>query len=130
MGHPPESILALRSKYVTGRVLMRSRTGRTIALVILAAYIASRAHAQDPSTFNTPPTLTQIDSWLRSEDPRIVAWGAVYAQQSNDPGLASQLTYLASNWQPITREKNSGHPVTEPDFLRREAMAAVLDTLI
>lgn len=86
----------------------------------------------------TPPTDIQIQTWLRSGDPQSVAWGAHYVLVTKNQALVSDLLSLVYSWQPLPRfrsevEKSDvakRNALTDNDVDRRDAMSAVLDTLI
>jgi len=80
--------------------------------------------AQDAEiTLGTKATAAQIQQWLESNDPRLEAWGAHFARETDDRAAAETMELLAEQW-------------TEPkggEALRREriaAMSAVMDALI
>jgi hypothetical protein len=79
-----------------------------------------------------PSEKTQED-WLRSGDPRLEAWAAHDALVMRDQDLIPDLVTLASKWQPLLRETCTKWPCSElsdEQIDERDAMAAVLDTLI
>lgn len=102
------------------------------ALFILPASIRICA-AQQSIPFADPPPVSMIESWLLSDDPRQVAWGAHYAALSKQPALQRDLRLVADQWQPLSAyDPDSSNPVklTGEQLDRRDAMAAVLDALI
>ena len=59
---------------------------RLLCVGCLAATLVPRASAQMPSATNALPPESTLESWLSSEDPRLVAWGAhdvLVARDSN-----------------------------------------------
>jgi hypothetical protein len=106
---------------------------RLLCVGCLAVTFVARASAQAPSARNPLPSETAMESWLSSEDPRLVAWGAHDVLVARDPNLTPQLVTLASRWQPLSLQApdqfiyaNSSSEQKD----QRDAMAAVLDTLI
>ena len=81
-----------------------------------------------------PPPQEGIESLLLSGDPRLVAWGAHNALLANRRDLIPDLLSLAAQWRPIVREHpdawNAEDDLPQEDLDRRDAMQAVLDTLI
>jgi hypothetical protein len=49
---------------------------RSLCIAGLAATLASFALAQVPASVDSSPSEITLESWLRSGEPRLVAWGA------------------------------------------------------
>lgn len=111
------------------RALLRSLACSAVLIPI------SRALAQFPSP---NPTSTQIEesmkaqatsaniqTWLESKDPRLIAWGAYFAREDNDTAaldLAAQL---------VKKSLEQGGPdLLSPGGPQYDALSEVLDTLI
>jgi len=81
-----------------------------------------------------PSPQQSIESLLASGDPRLVAWGAHNALVANRRDLIPDLLSLAAQWRPIVRKNpdawNAADDLPQEDLVRRDAMQAVLDTLI
>ncbi len=106
---------------------------RLFCVGCLAVILAPYSLAQTLSTAAASSSEKTIESWLLSEDPRLVAWGAHGALLSRDRHLVPDLLSLASRWQPLSRQatdypKRSALSPEQVD--KRDAMAAVLDALI
>lgn len=92
---------------------------------------ATLAQKFAPST--EPPPESKIQSWLRSEDPQSVAWGAHYALATKDQALVSDLLSVADSWQSLPNPSKSDHNfqgITPEQLDRRDATAGALDALI
>jgi hypothetical protein len=109
-----------------------------IRLAIVAAWLMmpslGSSFAQGPSQSPSQPPQQSVESLLASGDPRLVAWGAHNALAANRRDLIPELLSLAAQWQPIVRENpdawNAEDDLPQDDLDRRDAMQAVLDTLI
>jgi hypothetical protein len=101
-----------------------------VASLTLAAVVYSPAQ----TAVNGPkvPSPKTIDAWLRSDNPRLVAWGAHDALITGDRHFVSQLLTLASQWQPVSTEsENKRDKLVSPEQKdQREAMAGVVDALV
>lgn len=77
-----------------------TRRSQPVYLYLFAIFLiaaAPRANAQpDDITLATVATPNQIENWLRSGDPRLIAWGAHFADEQNDqPALTLMVQMLA-----------------------------------
>jgi hypothetical protein len=77
---------------------------RLIALACLTSALIAGATAQERSSGHKFPSEGTIESWLLSDDPRVVAWGAHDVLLSRNQALTPDLLNLAMEWQPLTRE--------------------------
>jgi hypothetical protein len=104
-----------------GRVF--SAAGLALALVTYSPQASSTAKL---------PSSKTIDAWLRSDDPRLVAWGAHDALLARDKSLIPDMLNLASQWanSPTPPADTRRKPRSQEQIDARDAMAAVLDTLI
>lgn len=100
------------------------RVGIVFLMVVTMLCGPAFSGAQDAEiTLGTKATAAQIQQWLGSDDPRLEAWGAHFARETDDRAAAKTMELLAEQW-------------TEPKgeaALRREriaAMSAVMDALI
>jgi hypothetical protein len=106
---------------------------RLLCVGCLVATLVARASAQMPSATNPLPPEATLESWLSSEDPRLVAWGAHDVLVARDPNLTPQLVTLAGRWQPLLLQTSDNSPyprLSDEQKDLRDAMAEVLDTLI
>jgi hypothetical protein len=106
---------------------------RLLCLACLATLFAPRTPAQEISAEPASPPADTIRSWLLSEDPRLVAWGAHDALLTQNQDVVPELLSLASQWQPLPRQTFDPSAVAQlsrQQIDQRDAMAAVLDTLI
>jgi len=106
---------------------------RLLCVGCLAATLVACVSAQIPSATNPLPSEATLESWLSSEDPRLVAWGAHDALIARDPNLMPQLITLAGRWQPLSLQTSDNLPyasLSDEQKDQRDATAAVLDTLI
>jgi hypothetical protein len=88
--------------------------------------------AQNPLAAGIPSG-KKIEALLSSGDPRLVAWGAHYALASKDQTLIPHMLSLAEEWEPLpvpTEGDSSAAGLTSIQLDQRDALAAVLDTLI
>lgn len=85
-------------------------------------------------TIPSHATSDEIDHWLRSGDPRMVAWGAYFAAKSSDNDEVPVLAALAENYLPVPPQQYDGHgnyiPRTTEQKDRLDSMQAVLDSVI
>src|SRR6185312_4443555 len=70
----------------------------SIAL-IFAASLLSAANGQQIS-ISTVADSTQIGAWLHSADPRLVAWGAYFANKQDDAAGLALLPHMMEQWVP------------------------------
>jgi hypothetical protein len=99
----------------------------------IAVIAATAGRGQTATESGALPSKKTIQGWLHSGDPRLVAWGAHDALVMREASLAPDLLALASEWQALsTRSSEDSRPekLSEEQKERRDAMAAVLDTLI
>ena len=84
-----------------------------------------------PATAAFPPEKT-VKSWILGDDPRQLAWGAHDALIAGYRDLIPDLLSLASRWQPLPQRSDRWRPaeLSPRQTDERDAMAAVLDTLI
>ena len=108
---------------------------RSLACSAVLIPSISRALAQFPSSNPTSSqieesmkaqaTSANIQTWLESKDPRLIAWGAYFARENNDTAaldLAAQL---------VKRSLVQGGPdLLSPDRPHYDALSEVLDALI
>ncbi len=106
---------------------------RSLCIAGLAATLTPCALAQVPAAVDSSPSEITLESWLRSGEPRLVAWGAHDALATHNRNLIPDLLSLASHWRPLS-QPNSGSPphseLSAQQSEERDAMAAVLDALI
>jgi hypothetical protein len=97
----------------------------TFIAIALCAATAIASRAQQPDiTIETKATATDIEKWLDSADPRLVAWGAYFARENADAAAMVQMQQLVQSWTPQEDAQNTlGH-------FRIDAMREILDTLI
>jgi hypothetical protein len=100
---------------------------------LLLLLFANVCCAQSLTASSEQPTASEIESWLLSDDPKQIAWGAHYAVVSKHPAFISELLALADQWEQLPTE-NLTDPrpteLTDDQLAQRGAMAAVLDALI
>jgi hypothetical protein len=98
-----------------------------LPLTLLAIAVCGSAlggFAQDPEpNYNTGENALLIKNWLHSDDPRLVAFGARFASESDDEGEITALLGMVERWNPAQR-----NPVPDEDHLL--AMSEVLHALI
>src|SRR5580658_8152666 len=123
--------------------------GRSLRSACLAAGLAACSLAQAPSPAAKLPPEKTVRSWLLSEEPRLVAWGAHYALVERNRRLIPDLLNLASRWQPLSQRASQGSSQrtsqqtsggldgsfniegqSSEETDERDAMAAVVDALI
>jgi len=91
------------------------------------------ARAQESLAVPTQATNKEIANWLQGDDPRMVAWGAVFAAKNHDEATVPYLARLAEGWMPLPPASNSDgsyRKVSEEESARVREMEAVLDALI
>jgi hypothetical protein len=98
---------------------------RICVTALLLSAAALIAPAQDNAIgVDTKASSTQIRSWLASDDPRLVAWGAYFAGKNQDATALPSMIEFVDAWKP---------PESATDAeanLRKPAMTEVLDALI
>jgi len=106
---------------------------RSFYVGCLAATLTPWAPAQTPAAVEALPSEITLEGWLRSGEPRLVAWGAHDALATRNRNLIPDLLSLASRWQPLSQQNSDSPPHSELSAQQseeRDAMAAVLDALI
>jgi hypothetical protein len=101
--------------------------------ILLLFFDSAISFAQKSIPSNQPSSESNIQSWLRSQDPQQIAWGAHYTLATKDQALVPDLLALAYSWQSLpqpSRDEQVVHGLTSDQLDRRDAMAAVLDALI
>lgn len=100
------------------------------ALAILSS-MSLAAHAQ---TAPSQASNDEIDHWLRSGEPRMVAWGAAFAAKSGDRDEVPLLATLAENYQSVPPQEYDAQgnyiPRTPEQKQRLDSMEVVLDSII
>ncbi len=100
-----------------------------ISTAIVAPGLAQIDPESDPS-----PSEKTIQGWLQSGEPRLVAWGAHDVLAKGGSNLIPDLLSLASQWQTLIPQTHSDQshslPLSAEQQQQRDAMAAVVDTLI
>lgn len=119
---------------------MRNAAGRSVRAIAGIGLLLSAARAglgQDPAAVVEPPHEDVVAGWLRSEEARTQAWGAVWALREGDRSFLREMTDMAARWEPLPREEARGmdrdrplRRLTAEEMDRRDAMAAVLDGVI
>ncbi|MFZ1085799.1 MAG: hypothetical protein WAN35_12615 [Terracidiphilus sp.] len=95
-------------------------------MALLFVAVAGKIPAQE--ALITPETLVDsasIHQWLHSNDPRLIAWAADFAQRNHDAKLIAEMPALLEHW---TLPPLYGGDETQQ--AQRRAAQAVLDTLI
>jgi hypothetical protein len=117
-------------------LFIRLFTVGCLALVLVAyspaqTPSAAKLSSPDLATHQLPSHKT-IESWLHSDDPRLVAWGAHDALLARDKSLLPDLLNLASQWNTASEPTADARrkPLSQAQVDTRDAMAAVVDTLI
>src|ERR1700722_4496497 len=111
---------------------------RLLSVGYLTAALAASSFAQTPPAAAELPSEKTVEGWLRSGEPRLVAWGAHDTLLAGKRNLIPTPPPLASRWQTLSRQAFDprvpdaslldGLSLAQAD--QRDAMAAVLDTLI
>jgi hypothetical protein len=91
---------------------------------ILCVTAVAGSTQQEDITVDTKTTDKDIQKWLKSNDPRLVAWGAYYARQNADDAAIAPMIQLVENWIPPKQDQGT---LERP---RIDAMSEVLDALI
>lgn len=94
-----------------------------ITIALCTSSLAGRAQ-QSEITVNTKPTSSDIQTWLDSGDPRLIAWGAYFARENHDADGIVPMLHLVESWTPPNEPQDAiGHS-------QIDAMGEVLDTMI
>lgn len=93
-----------------------------LALAVCGSAAAAFAQDQEPN-YNTTGNALLIENWLRSDDPKLVSFGARFASESDDEAEITSLLGMVERWDPAHR-----NPVPDEDHLL--AMSEVLHALI
>jgi hypothetical protein len=94
-----------------------------IAIVGLASCTAGHAQGTD-ITVDTKATPQDIQAWLSSGDPRLVAWGAYFARVNADDHATATMVQLMESWTAPGKDEEQA---SKEDI---NAMSDVLDALI
>jgi hypothetical protein len=92
-----------------------------IAVAILALVVPVRAQELQISV-DSNPAPGDVNTWLKSGDPRLVAWGAYFAGLKRGDDSTAQLLRLVDNWKEPSKVAQGG--------IGQAAMSEVLDALI
>jgi hypothetical protein len=76
-------------------------------------------------TLDTPATSTQLQQWLHSSDPRLVAWSAALAARDHNDQILAELPNLLERWPTAPL-----HDSSSPYWNQKTAILEILDTLI
>lgn len=79
--------------------------------------------ASDPPTLTSTPTDAQIREWLRSNDPRLIAWGAHAILEQRKREHLPELVQIISRWE-------QAHPQSQWDSAHLDALIAMLDAVV
>jgi hypothetical protein len=93
-----------------------------LAIAVSGSAVAGLAQDQEPN-YNTTGNALLIENWLRSDDPKLVSFGARFASESDDEAEITSLLGMVDRWDPAHR-----NPVPDEDHLL--AMSEVLHALI
>jgi hypothetical protein len=98
---------------------------RAFLLALLLCLSAATTHAQSADiTLDTKATPEQIQTWLRSSDPRLISWGAHFAREQDDRPALILIVELLARWTPPQGAQDAaGHAQISP-------ATAMLDALI
>lgn len=111
--------------------LRTKRLRLRLPLQLLAVGLATLAHGQ---TVPTQATTDEIDQWLHSGEPRMVAWGATFAAKDTDAAEVPILAMLAEKYQALPSQQYDSKgmyvPRTPEQKERFDSMQVVLDSLI
>jgi hypothetical protein len=97
---------------------------RLFLIAIRLAVLCVHVYAQ-PDDLSTESKVTdaEIQAWLRSGEPRLVAWGAYFARVHGDAAAVEPMAELLEQWTPAdNQDADAG--------AQNDAMADVLDALI
>jgi hypothetical protein len=92
------------------------------ALAVCAAAWPVRAQDERPY-YDTKVNADLIETWLHSDDPRMVTFGANFAIENSDDGLVTTLEQMVAQWNPP-----QAYSIAAED--QCEAMAEILHALI
>ena len=93
-----------------------------MSVVLLPLAVAGRTQTVE-ITVDTKVGTGQIQDWLASSDPRLVAWGAYFARENADDAAVTRMLQLVARWPPSDERDPMGRT-------RMDSMSAVLDTLV
>lgn len=110
---------------------MRSRSSILTGISFIIVSISAVCQGQSAPN---QATHKQVEDWLRSSDPRIVAWGATFAGSNADAAALPALENLAETYKSLPPRrydvKGSYVPRTPAQTQQFNSMQAVLDALI
>jgi hypothetical protein len=69
-----------------------------IGVVLLPLAVAGRTQTVE-ITVDTKVGAGQIQDWLASGDPRLVAWGAYFARENADDAAVTRMLQLVARWE-------------------------------
>jgi hypothetical protein len=102
-------------------------------LLYLGCLTAALSPFRQAQALSEPHTLVSSSSpggWLGREKPKEVAWLAHDAMVTHDGAAVPDLLSLASRWEPLSPQTDSGSRLPPEQEEERDAMAVVLDALI
>lgn len=106
---------------------------RTCSAALVAALLSAQAQLsssggapdQPETVMRAQASPANIQAWLESKDPRLIAWGAYFARENND------LTGLATAAQLVRKSLDRGGPeLFSEGAPQHDALSEVLDALI
>jgi hypothetical protein len=104
----------------SAKSILRSLLSIAVALIAVPV-----THAQSGDiTLDSRATPDQIQNWLLTSDPRLVAWGAHFAREHNDPAALALMPPLVARWTPPQDAQDQASRAQIP------AITAILDALI
>ena len=107
-----------------------------LCLVLCFAAASTAAHGQTLGGTTQVPSRDTMSLWIQGTDQRELAWAAVLALKDDARYFLPAFLSLAERWEPLPhrnvldREDKPTPVLTREQRERRDAMAAVLDTII
>lgn len=95
----------------------------SLAAMAIFASALSAASQEDRPYYDTKVNANLIETWLHSDDPRMVTFGANFAVENSDDGLVTTMEQMVAQWNPP-----QGYSIAAQD--QCEAMAEILHALI
>jgi hypothetical protein len=113
-----------------GRLRLKAASPRVLSAVVLAFALCAKSQeppdqAQVENAMRAQATQANVQDWLQSKDPRLIAWGAYFAAETADP-VALELAA-----QQVKKSLYSGGlDIQSLSGPQHDAMAEILGALI
>jgi hypothetical protein len=109
------NLMALGVDWSYTRTMLKLRSA-LLAGMICAWALSGVAQDEEPN-YNTQQNADLIENWLHGSDPRLVAFGARFASESDDEGEITAMLQLVANWNAPQRYPDADHVLAMSEIL-------------